>query len=254
MKLGKREQVSWMNIGDEATGAHLQAIVYNTAKVSSICPKQATLDINKCFVRWGIPKAIKIDNGYPFVNIGARHIPTLTQLWWIGLGIQVIKNKPACPQQNGIVENLQGTLYSWTNPKEQPTMQALQQRIDEESTFQRQFYRIPSKGYKTRMELYPNFENNHRIYRPELFDMQKIYNYLANQTWTATVRANGSLQFWKKDVYIGLAFKHQTVFISFDPIECIWVFRNRKGMLIKTSKKAIPQKEEILNFALMSKN
>ena len=243
-----------MNIGDEATGAHLQAIVYDKTQVSAICPKQATLDINKCFVRWGMPKTIKIDNGYPFVHAGARHIPTLTQLWWIGLGIQVIKNKPACPQQNGIVENLQGTLCSWTNPKEQPSIQALQQRIDEESAFQRHFYRIPSKGYKTRMELYPNLENNPRIYQPELFDIQKVYDYLTTQTWSATIRASGTLKFWAKDIYIGVAFKHQTAFISFDPIEHIWLFRNSKGILMKTSKRAVPQKEEILNFASMSKN
>ena len=106
-----------MNIGDEATGAHLKALVYNVRTVGEIKANLGTQGINESFQRWGLPKRIKIDNGRPFVNSTSRKVPTKTILWWVGLGIKVIQNTPRRPQENGIVECLQGTMCSWSNPK-----------------------------------------------------------------------------------------------------------------------------------------
>ena len=65
--------------------------------------------VNHCFEKEGLPVRIKIDNGLPLVHPHQRDLPTRTVLWWVGLGIEVVCNKPRCPQQNGTVENLQGT-------------------------------------------------------------------------------------------------------------------------------------------------
>jgi len=37
-------------------------------------------------------------------------IPLKSNMWWIGLGINVIHNTPGKPQENGAVECLQGIL------------------------------------------------------------------------------------------------------------------------------------------------
>lgn len=53
------------------------------------------------FMRYGLPKAIQVDNGSPF---GCTRSPGgLTRLsaWWVSLGIQVIRSRPAHPQDNG---------------------------------------------------------------------------------------------------------------------------------------------------------
>lgn len=255
--LDSEQLVSWMNIGDEASGAHLQAIVYPVRTVAQIDASQSTQDINKCFERWGLPEKIKIDNGRPFVNPHARKLPTLTILWWIGLGIEVIQNPPKCPQDNGTVEKLQGTLCSWSNPKDCKNIKALQKRLNEESDFQRNHYRIPSKAskaYKTRLEIHPELEQNKRVYNSELFDIQKVYDFLAQNVWVRTIRKKGDFKFNNSYFYIGKQFAHITVFITFDPIEKQWLFRQSDGTLIKTSDKYIPSAKQILDFANMSKN
>jgi hypothetical protein len=108
--------VSWMNVADEGSTAHLKAGVQPCATVAQMSAQAALQVVNGCFERWGMPKEIKIDNGHPFVNPNHRDLPTLAKLWWIGLGINVIQNDVGRPQQNGAVECLQGVMGSWSNP------------------------------------------------------------------------------------------------------------------------------------------
>ncbi len=50
-------------------------------------------------------------------------------------------------------------MSSWSNPKIQPNSESLQQRLDKESDFQRNHYRMPARKHKSRIELYPELEN-----------------------------------------------------------------------------------------------
>lgn len=243
-----------MNIGDEATGAHLKAKVYEIDRVSKICPKAATQDINQSFIRWGLPSAIKIDNGRPFVIPNSRDVPTPTIFWWIGLGIKVIQNTPCCPQENGIVECLQGTMCSWSNPKDQIGARELQNRLDEESDFQRNNYRMPARKYKSRIELYPELNNNSRKYSPKLFKMERVYDYVSSKVWERTVKTSGQVSVFGKPIYIGTKYAKDRITLTFDPIDKQWLFRKLDGTLLKTSTERIPQENEIIKFATMSKN
>lgn len=61
------------------------------------------------FRTFGLPQAIRTDNGVPFATSG---IHGLSQLhgWWLRLGIQHQRILPAHPQQNGAHEGLHKTL------------------------------------------------------------------------------------------------------------------------------------------------
>lgn len=243
-----------MNIGDEGTSAHLKAAVHSVSRVSKIALQAATWSVNLCFKRWGLPQRLKIDNGQPFVNPHYRDIPSKAKLWWIGLGIKVIQNPPRCPQENGIVECLQGICKRWVNPKQIATPEQLQKSLDEISDFQRNHYQIPKHGYKTRLDLHPDLEKNKRKYDPEKFNMKLVDQFLAQQVWQRSTNQNGVLSFFDHRISIGRPFKRQKIFITFDPIERQWVFRNKKGLLLKTSQKAVPSEKEIKDFAIISKN
>lgn len=243
-----------MNIADEGSSAHLQATLYAKRTVSEIGVQQVTQDINGCFEQWGLPVAIKIDNGRPLVHPHARDIPTLTKLWWIGLGIKVIQNAPRCPQQNGIVESLQGTICNWSNPKGQLNMADFQQRVNHESDFQRNHYQIPAKDNKTRMELHPELASNPRQYHPTMFDINRVYQYLSKKVWTRTLRSSGDVKFFSKNIYIGKKYNRMTITIIFDPEVKCWRFSKQDGTLLKTSTVGVPSKEQIISFATMSKN
>jgi len=243
-----------MNVADEATTAHLGIKVFACRTVSEISQQLAIHSINDCFHKWGLPESIKIDNGWPFVNPKNRDQPTKAKLWWAGLGIKIIQNTPRCPQENGAVEALQGIMCNWSNPKGQNSLVELQVRLNQESFFQRAEYRRPAHGYKTRIEQFPELEQNKRKYNPDNFNIQLVYQYLAKQVWTRKVKQKGSIKLFANEIYIGLKNKQQFVFVTLDPIQLKWLIKDRKGNLLNTSTKGIPIEKEIKDFCVMSMN
>jgi len=205
-------------------------------------------------VQWGCPKRIKIDNGLPLVSGGNKDIPTLTQLWWIGLDIEVKLNDANVPQQNGTVEGLQGICFRWGNPAAYNNLESFQQRIDETTRIQREVYRIRRKKDKTRRELYPELWQNSRRYDPRSFNIQRVYDNLATRIWERKVNKGGNFQFWATVIYIGPKFENQTVTITFDPLEKHWFIRAKDGRLLRTYTKEFFTEEQILKHAGISKN
>lgn len=55
----------------------------------------------KLFDAHGLPGAIRSDNGAPFAS--SRGLLGLTRLsaWWLVLGIDLVRGRPGCPQDNG---------------------------------------------------------------------------------------------------------------------------------------------------------
>ena len=210
--------------------------------------------VNHCFEKEGLPKRIKIYNGLPLVLPHDRDMPTLTVLWWIGLGIEVVCNKPRCPQQNGTVENLQGTCLRWSSPLECHSAQELQDSLDETCRIQRNVFRLRKKQGKTRQELYPQLDANPRRYTPEAFDYGRVKHYLAQQVWNRIVPGCGSISFARNIIYVSNKLVGHTVTVTFDPIENQWIIRDKQGKLIKTSQKEIFSEKMIFEIAKMSKN
>ena len=243
-----------MNIADEGTSAHLKAVVHPVPRIAKIDLQAALWSVNLCFKQWGLPRRIKIDNGHPFVNPHYRDIPTKAKLWWIGLGIEVVQNPPRQPQENGIVECLQGICKRWAHPCEIDSPQQLQGQLDRVSDFQRNHYEIPNRAYQTRVELYPDLQSNARKYDVKKFNMKLVDQFLAQHVWQRGTNQNGVLSFFDHRIYLGRKFKKLKVFISFDHIERQWIFRNDKGLLLKTSSKAVPDEKGIKDFAIMPKN
>ena len=236
-----------MNVADEATGAHLKASVHSCSNVSQMNRGKIVDDLNKCFECWGLPENIKIDNGPPLVVPKHLDVPTLATLWWVGLGINVIQNTVRRPQENGIVECLQGTLHSWTNPKGQDSIENLQERLDKESDFQRNEYKLPKKKNKTRIELFPKLATNPRQYDPDGFEIKRVYSYLDKKVWHRQIRKGGVISFWGSDIYISKSLAKEEVCVTFDPIEIQWVVRKKDGTLLKTFKKKIPLSKSCIN-------
>jgi len=227
---------------------------FPTKYVAEIPPHAACQAVNKCFIKWGVPKRIKIDNGLPFANARYRDIPTLSQLWWIGLGIEVQLNAPRCPQQNGIVEGLQGICKRWSAVDSYEQIQDYQQRINETLRIQAEVYRIRKKGDKTRKELYPELWKPKRPFRPDDFDLSRVLTQLADRVWKRSINKGGKVKFWGQSIYLGKRFVNQPLFISLDPELNVWYFRTEKGHTLKTIQNNLFSEKDILIHAGVSKN
>lgn len=64
---------------------------------------------DSAFLEFGLPDAIRSDNGPPFASTGAGRLTTLS-VWWMQLGIRVERIEPGKPQQNGRHERMHLTL------------------------------------------------------------------------------------------------------------------------------------------------
>lgn len=58
------------------------------------------------FTRFGLPGAIRIDNGMPFACLRAPAGLTRLSAWWVRLGVRVERIQPGHPQQNGTHERM----------------------------------------------------------------------------------------------------------------------------------------------------
>lgn len=210
--------------------------------------------VNHCFEAEGLPKCIKLDNGEPLVYPSERDLPTLTVLWWIGLGIEVVYNKPRCPQQNGTVEGLQGICFRWSDPAQRDSVVALQSAVNEANRIQRCVYRLRKEKYQTRIQIYPHLATNPRRFHIQAFVFDRVKQHLKQKVWQRKVKKNGGIKFYATEIYISQALAGQDVTITYDPIEPQWIIRDANGVLLKTSNKALITEEMILNHVNMSKN
>jgi putative transposase len=64
---------------------------------------------DRLFREYGLPDAIRTDNGVPFATTGIHGLSQLN-VWWLRLGIQHQRTRPASPQENGAHERMHKTL------------------------------------------------------------------------------------------------------------------------------------------------
>ncbi len=68
----------------------------------------------RVFKEFGLPKAIRTDNGVPFASPNALFGLSKLSVWWLRLGIDIERIKPGHPEQNGRHERMHLTLKKET--------------------------------------------------------------------------------------------------------------------------------------------
>ena len=83
----------------------------------------------RIFREYGLPLAIRTDNGPPFASVGAGGLSPLS-VWWVRLGIMPERIMPGHPEQNGRHERLHRTLKQETMKPPAANPQAQQEKCD----------------------------------------------------------------------------------------------------------------------------
>jgi transposase InsO family protein len=89
----------------------------------------------RLFREYGLPQAIRSDNGVPFASTGLGRLSRLS-VWWIKLGIRPELTQPAHPEQNGSHERMHRTLKRATTRPPAGDLVRQQRRFD---AFRREF-------------------------------------------------------------------------------------------------------------------
>ena len=82
------------------------------------------------FREYGLPEAIRTDNGAPFASLAIAGLSRLA-LWWMKLGIVPERIQPAHPEQNGRHERMHLTLQQETMTPMAANRRAQQRRFDQ---------------------------------------------------------------------------------------------------------------------------
>lgn len=85
--------------------------------------------VQALFRRYGLPRAMRMDNGGPFGGSGPRGWTQLTARW-IKLGIKIEYGRPRCPQDNAAHEQMHLVLKNETTRPAASNARAQQQRFD----------------------------------------------------------------------------------------------------------------------------
>lgn len=83
----------------------------------------------RLFREYGLPQAIRTDNGAPFASVAIGRLSALS-VWWIRLGIQPVLIEPSHPEQNASHERMHRTLKDETARPPQANLSAQQRRFD----------------------------------------------------------------------------------------------------------------------------
>lgn len=119
-------------------------------------PNARTETVKACFERlfevYGLPEAIRSDNGSPFAS--AQALLGLSQLsvWWLANGIDLERSRPGCPQDNGghermhwdVAKELERAPY----PERQSAFDTWRKEFNEERPHQHLGMRMPREVYE----------------------------------------------------------------------------------------------------------
>ena len=91
----------------------------------------ALQQFERVFKEFGLPRAIRTDNGVPFASPNGLFGLSRLSVWWLRLGIEIERIKPGCPQENGRHERMHLTL------KQEATKPASSNFLQQQARFDR---------------------------------------------------------------------------------------------------------------------
>ena len=185
------------------------------------------------FKQWGMPLAIRTDNGEPF-GVPTRDVIPIISLWLVAWGITPILNRPRRPQDNAKVESNQGTASRWAEVYKCQSLEQMQMHLDEVCALQRDHFPVKRIGKATRNVVFKDLYTVARPFEKAVFDVQKAYCYLAQAVYPRKVSIGGTTSIYSKPFQVGTEHKGKTVFVKFDPQNVAWLFFDQNGDLLKT--------------------
>ena len=238
----------YLTFTDEYSGAWLGSVVFGHYHVNQVSLENFRGNLIKMFERWGKSGALRVDNGLPLGNPKMSSTTPLA-LWLIAMDVDMIWNKPACPQQNAKVERAQGTSSRWSEISKCRNIEHLQKRLDEEAVVQRENFRVTRLKMKTRLEAFPELETSRRFYDASTFNAQRVYDFLGDKKYVRKTTKVGQLELYGQLFNVSTKYGKLWIQIKFDAQNKNWLFFDDVKM-IATIKAEHLSGKNILNLTV----
>ena len=180
-------------------------------------------EFEELFKKYGLPKAIRSDNGTPFASKGMLGLTSLSA-WWITLGIMPDRTDPGSPTQNGSHERMHADLSREIQGKISGGVKANQAAIDEWSKEYNEVRPHEALNMKTPSEVYRKSERKYdgspceheypfgfeakKIHRSGCVKLEKQECYISGSLAGLTVglqpKGDGEHLVWLNDFPLGV--------------------------------------------------
>lgn len=171
------------------------------------------------FSTYGLPDAIRTDNGSPFASRAPAGLSRLSA-WWCSLGLRHDRIKPGKPQQNGRHERMHLTLKQHTARPAEQTLEAQQRAFDDFVRFFNELRPHESLDQTPPVEHYENccrrFPEDVEPLSYDLCDIERC------------VASNGTTNFANRTLYVTEALSGQRIGLIEADVD-VWVV-NFAGM------------------------
>src|SRR6187399_2189163 len=170
--------------------------------LSTTQEKFAFTVFERTFKEFGLPHAIRTDNGVPFASPNALYGLSKLSVWWLRLGIEIERIKPGHPEQNGRHERMHLTLkQDATKPaagnvlQQQARFDAFIDRYNQERPHQALAMKVPADVYTRSPRPYHGLE-------------ELVYPW---HDWTATITRCGRICWHRHKINVSVVFAGQNV-------------------------------------------
>ena len=179
-------------------------------------PRAVQQVVRTWFARWGLPEAVRVDNGAPWG--GWNDLPPDLALWLLGLGVDVVWNRPGHKQGNAVIERGHGVCRRWVEPATCPDPATLQARLDYFTTLPRERY--PARGGRSRLAAFPTLAAGGRPYDParegRQWDARRVWRWLGQHSQRRRVDKAGRISLANRALGVGKAWARQEVTVRLE--------------------------------------
>lgn len=167
----------------------------------------------RVFKEFGLPRAIRTDNGVPFASAHALYGLSKLAVWWLRLGIAIERIQPGHPEQNGRHERMHLTL------KQEATKPAATHVLQQQARFDDFIGRYNHERPHQALAMQVPADRYVRSTRPYGPPPPLAYPF---HDWTVTVTTCGRICYKKRKVNLSQVFAGQAVGVK-QVDERIWL-------------------------------
>lgn len=154
------------------------------------------------FREFGLPLAMRSDNGTPFASTGVAGLSRLA-CWWIRLGIWPERIEPGCPEQNGRHERMHRTLKAEVANQPEANVRLQQRAFDRFRTEFNEERPHEALNQRPPATIYTPSPRNFPRRLPEI--------HYPSQALVRSVRTNGEIRFLGTTWFLGEALEGERV-------------------------------------------
>ncbi len=223
--LSEQRAATILNVRDPVTAVMIasQAFLTTTAQgARKLTLPEVQRVLRAAFAQWGCPLEIQTDHDDVYVGAATSDFPSRFTLWLRGLNIQHVTSRSHRPTDQAQVERGHRTLSDMTW-KDETFAQVTDLQAALEDRRQRYNTELPVTAADCNgqppLTVHPLARFSGRPFQPELegelFDLNRVDTFLAQQIWIRHVGEQGQLGVGATHYYLGRDHAFQTVTVRF---------------------------------------